>query len=268
MEALGHKGYQKSILRDWPGAISAWDEAIKSYPREKKFYNNRARCYFLMNDFKRALADADFMTNHFPDYPRGHFRQGEILASMKKFREAEKCFRRVLELDNSCLDAINELIEVQIQHLCSFGFSRYQAGNAIAMAKDFEEAKTLLREGAFPDDDGEIYESDEDTAVQKPVQIHTIPGHYDPLEDPDNPKKCCSIWVGNMKEKVSDDDLKKIFSKYGKVKSIKADFSKFFVFVNYMEPDGASKAMRHLQGQDLAGNKGIKIRYPDRVMNK
>lgn len=54
--------------------------------------------------------------------------------------------------------------------------------------------------------------------------------------------------------------------RYGKVKSIKADFSKYFVFVNYVEPDGASKAMRSLQGQDLAGNKGIKIRYPDRAM--
>lgn len=53
MEALGHKGYQKSILRDWVGAISVWDEAIKSYPKEKKFYNNRSRCYFLMNDYKR-----------------------------------------------------------------------------------------------------------------------------------------------------------------------------------------------------------------------
>ncbi|XP_026272607.1 uncharacterized protein LOC113202549 [Frankliniella occidentalis] len=262
MEALGHKGYQKSILRDWAGAISVWDEAIKSYPKERKFYNNRSRCYFLMNDYKRALADAEYMTSHFPDYARGHFRHGEILASMGKFREAERCFRRVIELDNACLDAVNELNEVQIQYLCSLGFTRYQAGNAISMAKDLDEAKKLLREGAFPEDDGEVYESDEDTSVQ----VHPVPGHYDPLEDPDNPKKCCSIWVGNMKEKVSDDDLKKIFSKYGKVKSIKADFSKFFVFVNYVDPEGASKAMRQLQGLDLAGNKGIKIRYPDRAM--
>lgn len=46
-----------------------------------------------------------------------------------------------------------------------------------------QEAKTLLREGAFPDDDGEVYESDEDTTVQKPVPVHTITGHYDPLEE-------------------------------------------------------------------------------------
>lgn len=37
----------------------------------------------------------------------------------------------------------------------------------------------MLREGAFPEDDGEIYESDEDTTVQ----VHPVPGHYDPLEE-------------------------------------------------------------------------------------
>lgn len=62
----------------------------------------------------------------------------KIASGLQKFREAEKCFRRVLELDKTCLDAIKELNEVQIQHLCSLGFSRYQAGNALAMAKDFE----------------------------------------------------------------------------------------------------------------------------------
>lgn len=53
MDELGEKGYQKCILDDWAGAVAIWDEAIRRFPREKRFYNNRALCYFLRKEYMR-----------------------------------------------------------------------------------------------------------------------------------------------------------------------------------------------------------------------
>ncbi|KAJ1527999.1 hypothetical protein ONE63_007927 [Megalurothrips usitatus] len=192
MDELGEKGYQKCILDDWAGALAIWDEAIRRYPKEKRFYNNRALCYFHRKEYARALHDARFMTSQFPEYPRGHFREGEILCAMGNYEDAHKCFLRVISLDPTCTEAINELAEVQIQMLCKKGFSRYQAGCAMKIAKDlevcfdiyffksncikppfinfqisiFQEAESILLAGAILAKDSELYLSeDEDTGL-------------------------------------------------------------------------------------------------------
>jgi len=56
------------------------------------------------------------------------------------------------------------------------------------------------------------------------------------------------------------------FCRFGQVKSAKC--SNNCVFVNYCTPDGPSKAMARLQGQDFLGNKAVRVRYPDNAKGK
>lgn len=264
MDELGEKGYQKCILDDWVGALAIWDEAIKRFPKEKRFYNNRALCYFHRKEYIRALADARYMTSHFPEYIRGHFREGEILCAMGSHDEAYKCFQRALNLNPSCTEALNELAEVQIQMLCKKGYSRYQAGCAMEIAKDLKEAETILHAGLFSARDSEKYFSEDEDIVQPPPI--DLPPSADLREDPTNPKKCCSLWVGNMTEKMTDQQVANLFKKYGEVKSAKHCTERFCAFVNFAHYESATKAMIALQGKDLAGNKKVILRWPDKVI--
>ena len=50
------------------------------------------------------------------------------------------------------------------------------------------------------------------------------------------------------------------------MKSAKLCPSNFCAFVNFVHHESASKAMRELQGCDLAGNKKVRLRWPDKVM--
>ena len=203
MDELGEKGYQKCILDDWAGALSIWDEAIKRYPKEKRFYNNRALCYLHKKEYKRALDDARYMTSNFPKYVKGHFREGEILAAMGRYEEAYRCFCQVIDLDQNCMEAFSELAEVQIQMLRKKGFSRYQAGCAIQVASNLAEAERILRGGAIKESD--LYFSEDDEL--QPTSSH------DPFEDSSNPKKCCSLWVGNLTETTNDVQLTNLFKR-------------------------------------------------------
>ncbi|XP_034248293.1 small glutamine-rich tetratricopeptide repeat-containing protein 2-like [Thrips palmi] len=265
MDELGEKGYQKCILDDWVGALAIWDDAIRRYPKEKRFYNNRALCYFHRKEYMRALADARYMTSHFPDYIRGHFREGEILSAMGKYEESYKCFTRARKLDPNNIEAINELAEAQIQILRKKGWTRYQAGCAITAAQDIQEAEQILKAGAISSKDSELYLSeDEDIHIATPKKIASTV--YDAREDPSNPMKSYTLWIGNMTEKLTDSQVANFFKPYGEVKSAKLCLDKYCAFVNFARHESASKAMKALQGTDLGGNKKVVLRWPDKVL--
>lgn len=56
------------------------------------------------------------------------------------------------------------------------------------------------------------------------------------------------------------------FDRYGEVKSAKHCPNNYCAFVNFAHPDSASKAMKALQGCDLAGNKKVILRWPDKMI--
>lgn len=57
-----------------------------------------------------------------------------------------------------------------------------------------------------------------------------------------------------------------LFDRYGEVKSAKHCPNNYCAFVNFAHPDSASKAMKALQGCDLAGNKKVILRWPDKMI--
>jgi RNA recognition motif-containing protein len=66
------------------------------------------------------------------------------------------------------------------------------------------------------------------------------------------------LYVGNLKYSVTPDDLSKLFSGYGEVKSANVIEGKGFGFVEMSTPEQAEQAKTALNGQDYNG-RALKI---------
>lgn len=49
----------------------------------RRFFGNRSYCYYCLEQYPQALADAERSIQMAPDWPKGHFRKGSSLMGMK-----------------------------------------------------------------------------------------------------------------------------------------------------------------------------------------
>ncbi|ESO11160.1 hypothetical protein HELRODRAFT_116907 [Helobdella robusta] len=84
--------------------------------------------------------------------------------------------------------------------------------------------------------------------------------------NPRNPEGLTSLWVGNVLPEAKQENLIKLFSKYGQLQSVKCIPEKFCAFINFVNKECAGKAMECLQGADLLGQK-LLIKFPDHPVN-
>uniref|UniRef100_A0A1B6F632 RRM domain-containing protein n=1 Tax=Cuerna arida TaxID=1464854 RepID=A0A1B6F632_9HEMI len=274
LEELGNQAYQKALWNDFKGAITILDKAIAKYPRDPRLYNNRCYSYCRLKDYKSALSEAEFMVKEFPSFSKGYYRKAEILIEMKRYIEAELVLHEILKLEPNCQEAKFLLSEVQLMLLCSGGkYSVHDSIRALQLTNfNTEQAKAFLEvggmKGANSYDKNDIYYSDEEleepsTSSAPVAKVTTEEGEYDPYVDPSNPFKSNSIWVGNVTKKITEDSIKPIFSKFGKIKSIIVQHQNFCAFVNYMEPSMAANAMKKFQQNYPVADTVLVIRYPD-----
>lgn len=48
-----------------------------------RFFGNRSYCFYCLEQYPQALADAERAIQLAPDWPKGYFRQGSALMGMK-----------------------------------------------------------------------------------------------------------------------------------------------------------------------------------------
>lgn len=268
LEDLGQQAYQKAKLHnDFKGAVEILNKAIGKYPSDKRLYNNRSYCYNKLGKYDKALEDATFMVRRFPDYIKSHYRKGEALFSLNNLVEAEKCFQTVLKMDRGNEEALAQLINIQTERLGSGkNYPKWQIEKALVLAEyDSKVAAYLLENGGVdPKIDDEIYVSDDDI-IEIKVQPTRKVKHkvvLDPFTDPINVYNCPSIWIGNVTKNFTEDSLRKIFSEFGKIKSMSVHYSNTCAFVNYMDPSMASKAMKLFQSENHP-YQNLVVRFPD-----
>uniref|UniRef100_A0A1B6LCF9 RRM domain-containing protein n=1 Tax=Graphocephala atropunctata TaxID=36148 RepID=A0A1B6LCF9_9HEMI len=273
LEELGNQAYQKAVWNDFQGAITILDKAIAKHPRDPRLYNNRCYSYCRLKDFKSALSEAEYMIREFPTYSKGYYRKAEIFMEMKKFKDAESVLHEIIKLDSKCKEARFLLSEVQVMLLCNGGkYSVHDAVTALNLTNfNTEQAKAFLEvggmKGANSYDKNDIFYSDEE--VEEPsisgavAKATSEEGEYDPYVDPSNPFKSNSVWVGNVTKKITEEMIKPIFSKFGKIKSVIVQHQNFCAFVNYMEPSMAANAMKKFQQHYPVADTTLVIRYPD-----
>jgi len=71
-----------------PEAVKCYTEAIDAWPENHVLYGNRSLAYYLSNEPKLSLADADKAIEMNADFVKGHFRRGVALLELKRYAEA------------------------------------------------------------------------------------------------------------------------------------------------------------------------------------
>ncbi|XP_067012119.2 RNA polymerase II-associated protein 3 isoform X2 [Anabrus simplex] len=272
-ERLAVVGYNMASQERYEEAVEYFSKAIRLVHNDHRFLSNRSFCYCQLEQYAKALKDADKAITLAPTSPKGYYRRGEALKGLKQFKQAEQAFERVLQLDEDCEDAKQELENVKIQQLLEMGFGEEQAYAAVQQYHTVQAAVEALTSivpepvSATNGDTGadDIFFSEEEGEEElnvpsvRPLQMQN--GKTNKM-DPSNPEGHLSLWVGNITHEVTEKQLIELFSKYGVVLSVRLLPEKFCAFINFRDKSAPGPAMKNLQSYVLGGERLV-IRYPN-----
>ncbi|XP_070772607.1 tetratricopeptide repeat protein 31 [Enoplosus armatus] len=232
--SLTEKGIKLVQEGQYAQAVSMFTEAIKCDPKDYRFFGNRSYCYYCLEQYPQALADAERSIQLAPDWPKGHFRKGSALMGMKRYSEAEKAMEQVLKLDKDCEEAVNDLFNCKVLQLMELGFEEMQS---VLLLEKFSTVQAVVASSG----------SQDPSVVQ--------------------PGPCPSLWVGNVTTELTEKHLWDLFKLYGEIESIRVLHERFCAFVNFKNANMAARAMEKLNGYCIE-NTRLVVRYPDRRTQK
>ncbi|KAF6731510.1 Tetratricopeptide repeat protein 31 [Oryzias melastigma] len=218
--SLTEKGIKLVQEGQYAQAVSMFTEAIKCDPKDYRFFGNRSYCYYCLELYPQALADAERSIQLAPDWPKGYFRKGSALMGLKHYSEAEKAMEQVLKLDEDCEEAENDLFNCKLLQLMELGF---EETHSVRLLESFTTVQAVLA-------------SCSDAAKA---------GSQDPsIVQPGSP--CPSLWVGNVTTELTEKHLRDLFKIYGEIESIRVLHERFCAFVNFRNANMAARAMEKL----------------------
>ncbi|XP_061769836.1 uncharacterized protein LOC133560856 [Nerophis ophidion] len=232
-------------------AVQNFTKAIQYNPTEYKFYGNRSFCFEKLMKYEKALADAEVSLDLCPGWIKGVFRKGRALAGLKRHEEAARAFQEVLHLDNTCIEASQEMMKVQIMQLMEGGFTQKQCTDALVFHGTVQKAREQLNELHLSEMNA--------AAISTPLPGPSIEGFNIP-----KPLELFPVWVGSLSTSVTESHLNQLFSKAGFVHSIKILTSKQCAFINFTQKESCQEAISRFHDFELMGNH-ISVRYPDRM---
>ncbi|XP_061102396.1 uncharacterized protein si:dkey-33c12.4 isoform X2 [Conger conger] len=268
-------------------AVIYFTDAIKHNPKDFRLFGNRSFCYEKMQQYEKALIDADISLAMSPGWIKGLYRRGRALAGLKRYSDAAVAFKSVLQLDRTSSDAAQELMRVQIMQLMEMGFSKEQSSNALIIHGTVEkalEAFSNIQDEKFGSSSPPVanasQSAEEEWVVagqksQPPANQATIVPTQ-PLYNP-RPKppvkanfvkevtpELFPVWVGNLVPTVTGNTVHSLFSTVGPVHSVKMLPSRRCAFVNYTRKGNCETAIKEFHGKGLEGAV-LSVRYPDRI---
>ncbi|XP_040034856.2 uncharacterized protein LOC120820776 isoform X2 [Gasterosteus aculeatus] len=235
--SLTEKGIKLVQEGQYAQAACMFTEAIKYDPKDYRFFGNRSYCYYCLEQYPQALADAERSIQMAPDWPKGHFRKGSSLMGMKRYSEAEKAMEQVLKLDPDCEEAVNDLFDCKALQLMELGFEEVQSVSLLEKYSTVQAVLTACSDAARAG-------SQDPSAVQ-----------------PGSP--CPSLWVGNVTTELTEKHLLDLFKMYGEIESVRVLHERFCAFINFKDANMAAHAMERLNGYCIE-NTRLVVRYPDR----
>uniref|UniRef100_A0A8C6P4D7 Tetratricopeptide repeat domain 31 n=1 Tax=Nothobranchius furzeri TaxID=105023 RepID=A0A8C6P4D7_NOTFU len=228
--SLTEKGIKLVQEGQYAQAVVLFTDAIKCDPNDYRFFGNRSYCYYCLEHYPKALADAEYSIQLAPEWPKGHFRKGSALMGMKRYSEAEKAMEQVLKLDKDCEEAANDLFNCKVLQLMEHGFEEMQS---VALLERFSSVQAALGS----------------SGGQDPSMVQ--------------PGPCPSLWVGNVTTEITEKHLWDLFKMHGEIESIRVLHERFCAFVNFRNANMAARAMEKLNGHCIE-NARLVVRYPDR----
>ncbi|MEK9149008.1 MAG: tetratricopeptide repeat protein, partial [Candidatus Desantisbacteria bacterium] len=80
-----NRGLAKSALKDYPGALADYDQAINLNPNYALAYYNRGNAKSALKDYPGALADYDQAINLNPNYALAYYNRGNAKSALKDY---------------------------------------------------------------------------------------------------------------------------------------------------------------------------------------
>ncbi|XP_077401342.1 uncharacterized protein LOC144035487 isoform X2 [Vanacampus margaritifer] len=242
-------------------AVDCFTQAIQYNPTEFKLFGNRAFCLEKMQEYEKALADAELSLNMSPGWIKGLFRKGRALAGLKRYEEAVQALREVLKLDSSCREAAQELMRTQILQLMSYGFTQEQSSNALIIHGTVPKAHEVLSK-LNPQIASQVPAAPESLVKSQPLgKVHSASNVQ---RQEDRHLELFPVWVGNLTLAVTEQLLFNMFSKAGSLHSVKLLVDRRCAFVNFTRQEYCDEAIRLFHNFELMGS-WIAVRYPDKI---
>ncbi|XP_062852131.1 tetratricopeptide repeat protein 31 isoform X2 [Trichomycterus rosablanca] len=251
-------------------AVMYFTQAIKHNPQEFKLFGNRSFCYEKMQQYEKALTDADIALSLNPTWIKGLYRKGRALVGLKKYYEAGLTYKEVLKLDSSCRDAAHELFRVNIMQLMDMGYTREQSSNSLIIHGTLEKALEVLSElhgnmaPPHPPREENVCPELKTQPLKAPLQTVSQNQHRVSAGPTPALPEFFPIWVGDLVPALSESKLHELFRPFGSVYSVKLLSGKRCAFVNYTRKEDCEKAINNLNGYHVAGT-CLTVRYPDRI---
>ncbi|XP_075891598.1 uncharacterized protein LOC142894213 [Nelusetta ayraudi] len=263
---LANTGNQFASAGDYITAVKYFTDAIKYNPTEFKLFGNRSFCFEKMQEYTKALADAELSLSMRPGWVKGLFRKSRALAGLQRFEDAARVLGEVLRVDGACAEATLELKRVQISQLMECGFSKEQSSVALISHGSVEKALEALSQsdrqsraehGGSPRRRDNLTEEAE-MKLKPSAAVKTAGADHQPPQD------LYPIWVGNLVHTITEAMLTKLFKKVGVVHSVKLLSNRHCGFVNFAHKDSCVEAIRSFHGSEFLGCQLV-VRYPDRI---
>ncbi|KAM6961245.1 uncharacterized protein FYW47_009804 [Aplochiton taeniatus] len=258
-------------------AVKYFTDAIKFNPREYKLFGNRSFCYEKLQQYDKALVDAELALVMEPDWIKGLFRKGKALTGLKRYYDAAVVYAEVLKQDASCLDAAQELSRVQAIQLIEMGFTLEQSEEALKTHATFEEALDALS-GTEIGHSGVVQAQEplagEWETVVNPKrelgaasQMQVKSKSPTPLKSNGLKSQLFPVWVGSVIPGITEPGLHSLFSRVGVVHSMKMLPEHQCAFVHYTKKEDCERAIQLLNGR-IVGGACLSVRHPSNIHTK
>ena len=109
-KALGNECFTAKKYRE---AAQHFTKAIDLNPDDHVFYSNRSACYANLEEYDKALVDAQICVDIKPDWAKGYLRRGLAEYYLKKYTQAEVSYKKGLEIEPANQQLIEGLQKVQ-----------------------------------------------------------------------------------------------------------------------------------------------------------
>ena len=106
--ALTVKAEECMKTEKWAEAFFHWTHAIKLYPEEANFYDQRSKCFTLTQQYSMALEDADVLIGKGgPHGVQGHLRKAQVYHETHNYQEAVKAYQTCFQLTTDSTEKQN-----------------------------------------------------------------------------------------------------------------------------------------------------------------
>ena len=114
-EALLHIGTEQASLGALDKAQATLEKAAKRFPNHPFIHYNLAKIYSGLNEPENALQHYEKTTATAPEFAEGHNNLGSVHFKAAQYEQAERAFRRALELRPTYKTARWNLIQLLLQ---------------------------------------------------------------------------------------------------------------------------------------------------------